>query len=307
MIGDFHFARPWWLLALVPVIALAWGIRRRQDAGRTWQGIVAPHLLRRLVHGRAERGRFSPLLMIFAGWILACIAVAGPVWRRAPAPFAEDTAALAIIVRVSPTMMTEDVQPSRLARSVEKIRDLLALRPGAKTALIAYSGSAHVVMPLTTDSGIVNMFAQALDPKIMPVDGDAAAAALRAADAALAGAGSGSILWITDSVSPAQAEALSSWRKQSRTEVRLFPPLLAGSELDAIRTDARAVDATLTPLAPDDSDVNALARAAKFASATSGELSARWEEDGYWMTPLLAALTLPFFRKGWMAQTADRA
>jgi Ca-activated chloride channel homolog len=46
------------------------------------------------------------------------------------------------------------------------------------------------------------------------------------------------------------------------------------------------------------------ARARKISSAATGELSDGWKESGYWLTPALAVLMLPFFRKGWMAETA---
>src|SRR5215475_317212 len=107
-------------------------------------------------------------------------------------PFADDVAALAIVVKVTPSMTTADVQPSRLARGVEKIEDLLKLRKGAKTSLVAYSGTAHVVMPSTTDGGIIATFAQALAPEIMPQDGDAVADAFRLADQTLSDSGGGS-------------------------------------------------------------------------------------------------------------------
>ena len=136
-------------------------------------------------------------------------------------------------------MNTEDVQPSRLTRATQKIHDLLKQRAGAKTSLIAYAGTAHVVMPETSDSTIIDAFAQALDPKIMPKAGDAAADALRLADQTLAGTGSGSILWITDSIAPEQAASLVAWRKSSNTPVRLLPPLLPGPELDALLSRAR--------------------------------------------------------------------
>ena len=307
MIGDFHFLRPWWLLALVPCILLVWAIRRRADAEQPWRGIVAPHLLPFLLQGEARHARFTPLHLIVLGWLVAVLAIAGPTWRREPAPFADDTAALAIVVKVTPSMMTEDVQPSRLARAVQKIHDLLAQRRGAKTALIAYAGSAHVVMPATTDEGIIDTFAQALDSKIMPGDGDVAAAALTLADQTLADAGSGSILWITDSIAPEQTELLEAWRRKSGTTVRLLAPLLPGDELRTVTERAKAANASPVALAADDSDVTTLARAAKFSTVAAGEKSDRWEESGYWLTPVLAALLLPFFRRGWMAPTANRA
>jgi len=307
MISDFHFLRPWWFLALLPVALVLLGIRHAQSSSRPWRGIIAPHLLPHLLGGQTERSRFGPQQFLALGWLLAVLALAGPTWRREPAPFAEDTAALAIVVKVTPSMKTEDVQPDRLSRAAEKIHDLLAQRRGAKTALIAYAGSAHAVMPATTDGGIIDTFAQALDPKIMPGDGDAAAEALKLADGALVDAGSGSILWITDSIAPEQAASLAQWRKSSSTTVRLLPPLLEGKEAETLRAAAKAVSADVVRLAADDADVNELAHAAKFASVGAGGKSDRWEESGYWLTPLLLIIGLPFFRRGWMATTGARA
>ena len=308
MIGDFHFIRPWWLLALAPLLLLVWALHRRQDAAEPWRGIIAPHLLPFLISGGGARSRrrVTPLVLIAVGWTLTTLATAGPTWRREPSPFADDTAPMAIVVKVTPSMATEDVAPSRLARSVQKVHDVLQQRRGAKTALIAYAGTAHRVMPVTTDGGIIDTFAQSLDPKIMPSpDGDAAAEAMKLADETLAGAGS--ILWIADAIAPDQTTALSAWRKNSRTPVRVLPPLLAGAELDALSAAARSVDADVIHLSADDADVSAIARAAKFAAVASSGQGDRWQESGYWLTPVLLMLLLPFFRKGWMAETASRA
>ena len=56
--------------------------------------------------------------------------MAGPAWREQDSPFTEDAAALVIVLEVTPSMRTTDVQPSRLERAVQKIHDLLAARRG---------------------------------------------------------------------------------------------------------------------------------------------------------------------------------
>jgi Ca-activated chloride channel family protein len=294
------------LLAFIPAALLWWGLRRHADARQVWRGIVAPHLLPHLLSGEERRARFGPLELVAIGWLAGVLVAAGPSWRRMPSPFAEDTAALAIVVKVTPSMLTEDVQPARLSRAVEKIHDLLVQRAGAKTALVAYAGTAHVVMPATTDAGIVETFAQALDPKIMPAEGDVAAKALLLAEQTLHDAGSGSILWITDNIAPEQETPLAVWRKASKTPVRLFPPLPSGSELDAVERAARAVKATSVHLTADDADARSLARAAKFSAVTIAGSGSRWEDGGYWFTPVLALMLLPFFRRGWMVRSAAR-
>jgi Ca-activated chloride channel homolog len=306
MIGAFHFLRPWAFAGLLPAVLLLWLIWRRQAVSRAWRGIVASHLLPYLVSDRRGGSGNIPIVLVAVGWTLTTFSLAGPTWRREPSPFADDTAALAIVLKVTPSMETEDVQPSRLARSVQKIHDLLVRRAGAKTALIAYSGSAHLVMPLTTDAAIIDLFAGALDPKLMPSEGDAAADAMKLADQAIREAGSGSILWITDNIAPEEREPLGRWRKSSGTPVRLLPPLYGGAELAKLQNAASAARPSLVRLTADDADVDALAREAKFSNVGSGEKGRRWEEGGYWLVPFLAVIMLPFARRGWMVSTAAR-
>jgi Ca-activated chloride channel family protein len=298
MIQDFHFLRPWWLAMLLPAIALWWTLRRGQDDLRGWRGVIAPHLLPYLVSQRPARQRFGPAELLGLGWLVAVMAIAGPAWRREPAPFADDVAALSIVVKVTASMTTEDVPPNRLARGIEKLQDLLALRRGAKTSLVAYAGTAHIVMPTTTDSGVIGIFAQALNPKIMPRDGDAVAEAFGLADQTLAESG-GSILWITDGAASG-APGLATWRAKSTTPVRVLATLPDGVELSSLSEQAERIGATLVRLTADDADVQQLARAARFVPASAGQQSDRWQESGYWLTPLVALITLVFFRRGWM-------
>lgn len=299
-LAQFHFMRPLWLLALVPAGLLWWALQRQADAGRAWRGIIDPHLLEFLWGGERQRKRFGPLAWIGLSWLVLILAIAGPSWRHEPSPFADDTAALAIVLRVSPSMATEDVQPSRQERAALKVHELLKARGRAKASLVAYDGTAHVVMPATADGGIIDTFAGALTPEVMPESGDAAAEALALADQTLAAAGGGSIVWLTDGISPGQASALEQWRAQSATRVRLWPPLLPGAERDALETVASAVDARIEYLTADDSDVQSLANAARFAPAAASGDDTRWAEGGYWLTPLIAAMMLLFFRRGWM-------
>ncbi|QJE98834.1 VWA domain-containing protein [Luteolibacter luteus] len=306
MIADFHFLRPWWLLALLPALLLAWGIRQRTDGALPWRGIVAEHLVPYLVTKGGQLTTRWPLRLLLAGWISAILVLAGPAWKREPSLFADDVAALAVVVKVSPSMQTEDLPPNRMARSVQKVHDLLSRRGAAKSALIAYAGSAHVVMPATSDAGIIDIFAAPLEPGIMPQEGDSAAEALKLADTVLAGAGGGSILWITDGIAPEQAAELAKWRKSSHTPVKLLAPLGESPELKALRDAADTMEAQVVMLSADDSDIAVLERAAKFSAPAPGNEDARWKESGYALLPLLALMLLPFFRKGWMPTIAAR-
>ncbi len=118
---------------------------------------IAPHLAA-LTIGREGRNRMSaPDLLIGAAMLLA-LAAAGPAWRPAPSPFVTETAPLVIALDLSPSMTGTDVAPSRLERAKQKIRDLIALRAGVRVALVAYAGTAHLVMPLTEDPTVLLPF-----------------------------------------------------------------------------------------------------------------------------------------------------
>lgn len=307
MISDFHFLRPWWLAALIPLALMVWALRRASDASTPWRGIVADHLLPYLVQGTAVKRRLGPWWLVVASAILGVVILAGPAWKREPSPFADDVAALAIVIRISPSMQTEDIAPNRLARSVEKIHDLLERRGGSKAALIAYAGSAHLVMPPTVDAEIIDSFAGSLDPKIMPEEGDAAADALKLADQTLATVGGGSILWITDEVSPDQVAAVSTWRSKTHTPVRVLAPVSDEAALKDLRSHTESGSSDLIPLAPDDSDIDRLERLSKFSAPAPQDGGDRWQDSGYWLMPLLLLLVLPFFRKGWMQSLAARS
>lgn len=305
MIGDFHFLRPWWLLALPLALAIVWLLKRSSDPHSMWKGIVADHLLPHLVRGGEGKASRGPYVWLVAAMVISCLVLAGPSWRKEKSPFADDAAPLAVVVQVSPSMKTEDLAPDRLTRSMQKVHDLLARRPGSKAALIAYAGSAHLVMPPTIDASIIDTFAASLDPKIMPSQGDSAAEAFALADKTLAGVGGGSILWITCDVEGSQIDVIRHWRRSSKTPVELLAPLADPKPLEHA---ADAADARIIALSPDDSDVITLEHASKSVPVSgTAEGAGRWRDEGYPLTFLILVLVLPFFRRGWMPSLVARA
>jgi Ca-activated chloride channel homolog len=99
MIEEFHFLRPWAFLALFPAFLLLWLIHCRQNFSRTWRGVVAPHLFPYLLTGENRRSQSLPFKFLGIGWLISILALAGPTWRREPSPFADDLAALAIVLK----------------------------------------------------------------------------------------------------------------------------------------------------------------------------------------------------------------
>ena len=68
---------------------------------------------------------------------------------------------MVVALDLSEAMLVQDIQPSRLERAQQKARDILAGRRGARTGLLAYAGSAHVVLPLCDDPSVFEEFLRA--------------------------------------------------------------------------------------------------------------------------------------------------
>ena len=297
---NVHLLRPWAVLLLIPAFALWWLGRQAADTTRRWREAIDPALLKLLVVGGTRRG-LGPHDILLVGWIVGTVAIAGPTWQRAPSPFAEQPPAM-IVLKVAPSMTTPDLAPTRLDRARQKIADLLKARDGMPAGLVAYSGSAHLVLPPTPDRDVVVGMAGALAPNVMPREGDRLADAVALAAKVLRDGGQGgSIVVVADTVAPGQAEAL----RQAAPGVPVIfyamapaPAVEADGNLAAAVT---ALDARLVPAAVDNADVQDVARRLADAPAgpTVGEAE-RWQEAGYWLTPLVALIALLWFRRGWV-------
>ena len=178
MIAEFTFLRPWWLLALAALPLLWFALRGDGGLQRSWARAVDAHLLEHLVAGR-ETPRRWPAAVLALGWIVACIALAGPAWERLPTPLYRNQNARVIALELSPSMLAADLKPNRLTRARFAIRDLLDARGDGQVALLGYSGDAFVVAPMTDDAETVRNLLGELDPAIMPVAGNETAIAIR--------------------------------------------------------------------------------------------------------------------------------
>ena len=301
---DFHFLRPLWLLAVLPALAVWWGLWRQQDRAAAWRQVVDSHLLEHLIVGESTRRRLRPIQLLLMIWIICTVALAGPAWRMEPSPFADDEAGLVVLLKVSGTMLASDVQPSRLERAKHKLRDLLELRKGSSTGLIVYSGSAHLVMPLTRDDRIVSTMAEDLTPELMPVDGDALVRALQLAEQVLAKSGvPGSALIIADKVSPSQVQILST--AEIALPVQFLSVQSQSTPVDSgLQSAASRLNAPVAELTVDAADVERVARRAqsRFKAVSATNEGTRWRDAGYALLPLIALFALMWSRRGWLVR-----
>lgn len=329
---NFHFLRPWWLIALA-ALPLLWKVLsgRGSDAG-AWRGVVDADLLEHLlVRGGDAAPSKLPRWLAMIGWTLACLALAGPAWEQLPQPLYQNRAARVIALELSSTMSAQDIKPSRFERARFKISDILKRSGDSQTALIAYSGEAFVVAPLTDDANTVANLVDSLDPSVMPISGNATGNAIDLAVKLIHGAGlhDGEIVLLADAVSN-DADAAARRARAAGMRVSIIGvgseqgapvPLIQGGFLknssgdiilpkldnDALAAVTRDGGGRYSPITTDANDLdNVLDDLAPHAVAQSQTPQAqqattlRYRDRGPWLILLLLPLALSGFRRGWL-------
>lgn len=327
---DFHFLRPWWLLAFLPLAALLWFLRRHGRGNGDWREIcdadLLPHILIGTVTPTARR---ATGLLALAG-ALALLALAGPAWERLPLPVFRNLSALVIVLDLSTAMDAADLKPSRLERARYRIADLLRARKDGQTALVVYAGDAFTVTPLTDDVGTITAQLSALSTGLMPAQGVRPdlgliragellrQSGLKSGDILLAGSGEGvagametaaglhgegyrvSVLGVGTAEGAPISLPQGGFLKDERGDILL--PKLDMPALQAIASAGGGRYDGLEAADPAAYLAYLERRTAVEAPGGSGETLRLelWEDRGVWLLPLLLPLAALAFRRGWL-------
>ncbi len=154
------FGLPWLLLLLaaVPLAAVAvarWLTWRRRARGR-FGGIGAEG------PGARMALLLSPSLLL-AALVLAAMAAARPQFGRDESQVEERGIDLAIVLDVSTSMLSDDADPSRLARAQAEIDALLGDLRGDRVGLVVFARQPLLRSPLTTDLAALRGLVQGVD------------------------------------------------------------------------------------------------------------------------------------------------
>lgn len=329
-----HFIRPklLWLLLAVPIIYLSF--YRRDDVRARWRRYIDSELLDHLIVRHRRRWRFRPVHMACLLIILGTIAIAGPTWKREQPPFTEDKAPLVIALDLSNTMDAIDLDPSRLERAKLKLRDLLQVRNGGRTALFVYAGTTHLVLPFTTDYSLFDLYLSSLSTSLMPRQGKNTTTALKTIQDFLKDEPvPGTILFVTDGIEPKAFPARRSFvsHDQEQNDVLVMgvgtstggPVRTAGnrfltdssgrrlySKLDvgALRS-LKQLNISATTLTLNDDDIMWVQRHVQhhLQAVQQRGSKTRWIDEGYWLTIPIAVIAVFWFRKGWTVRRSSAA
>ena len=330
LISDFHFIRPLWLLGVIPAALCLLMINKLAYQAGNWGKVISAELLPFLMQSDAQsENRLTRGFMVGAAscWLLFCLALAGPSWNQLPQPVHKEDAALVIMLDLSPSMLAEDVTPSRLIKARYKMIDILKSRQQGFTGLVVYGGEAFTVSPLTEDSNTIISLVPTFHPALLPTYGSNTEDGIDSAIDLIKNAGyqQADILLITDGVSREAFRDISSQLNGRNVRLHILGvgtsegapiPLVNGGfvkdkngsillpKLDrsALQQLADLGGGKFATLSTDDSDINHLLQAIASDFTDTKEVSDQtfdiWEDYGYWLILLLLPLLLASFRKG---------
>jgi Ca-activated chloride channel family protein len=331
ILSDFHFVRPFWFLGLLPIL-LIWLLYKSQNKGSGgWRGVIDPVLANYLIdRGEVASGfkKRMQFLLWLTAWVLACTALAGPAWEKLPEPVAKKTSALIIVLDLSPSMLAQDIKPSRILRARYKLIDILKLRKEGLTALVVYAGSAHLVSPLTDDSKTIINLVNSLDPTMMPTLGSNIEEAIEISTEITANSGlsRADILLVTDGVDRRAFSTIETivninglfrvsilgigteqgapiplsyggFLKDQRGNI-LIPKL----EPESLKKLAEKTGGVYQSMASDNNDINLLLKHTLISMPNEIRETERsfdvWNDQGYWLIIILLPLIILAFQRG---------
>ena len=339
-IQQLHFLRPeyLWLLPLIVTAFIALYLLRSKSS--QWYDVIDPslieHLLDNTANQQANRRTSLPLISAALACCIAIIALAGPSWEKLPSVTEQKNDAMIIIADLTLSMHATDIKPSRLIRTRYKLLELLKQRKAGQTALIAYSGDAHIVSPLTDDASTIAALIPSLSPEIMPSIGSNAIAAFNQATQLLKNSGisQAKIVWFTDEALPSDLTAINKILNNANKQLIIIGvgskaggpvPLPSGKFVKD--TSGRIVNAPLSrdrlkniaaytggvylDLQSDNSDIDIILSESLFDPLSSTEnteksdtknsnISDTWQDRGGYTALLLLPFALLAFRRGWM-------
>ncbi len=159
-----------YLLFVIPILVLLflyvqyWKQKKQREFGDL-------ELIKKL---SPEKSIFKPILkigVVLLGMTFLIIALVNPKMGTKMEKVKRQGIDIVFAIDVSKSMLAEDVAPNRLEKSKQIVSQLINQLGSDRIGIIAYSGSAFPVLPMTSDYGVAKMFLQTMNPGMISSQG----------------------------------------------------------------------------------------------------------------------------------------
>ena len=172
-----RFAEPnfLWALFTLPLFLLLfiYAYHRRKKLASRFASIS---MLPKIATSLSPWRRAIKTSLLLLGLAFLILALARPQWGRQMEHIERKGLDVLLLQDISLSMLAEDVKPNRLVRSRHEISAFLDTLSGDRVGLVAFSGEAQTLVPLTLDYGTVQLILRDLEPGWLLPGTDLAAA-----------------------------------------------------------------------------------------------------------------------------------
>lgn len=160
----FYFLIVIAVMALLFVYVQFWKRKKQREFGDL-------ELIKKL---SPERSVFKPILklvVVLLGMTCLVVGLVNPKIGTKMETVKREGIDIIFAVDVSKSMLAEDVAPNRLEKSKQLVSQIINNLGNDRVGIIAYSGSAFPVLPITTDYSVAKMFLQTMNPGMISTQG----------------------------------------------------------------------------------------------------------------------------------------
>jgi Ca-activated chloride channel family protein len=159
-----------YLLFIIPILVVLflyvqfWKRKKQQEFGDL-------DLIQKL---SLEKSTFKPILktvLFLLGLTFIIIGLVNPKMGTKVEKVKRQGIDIVFAVDISKSMLAEDVAPNRLEKSKQLVSQLINQLGSDRIGIIAYSGSAFPVLPMTSDYAVAKMFLQSMKPGMISSQG----------------------------------------------------------------------------------------------------------------------------------------
>ena len=164
-------------LLLVPVfIILFWlYLSWKQRALKAFGDLS---IIRQLMPDTSKSRPILKFILLMLGFISLVIGLADPQIGSKLEEAKRKGVDIMVCLDVSYSMLSQDIQPSRLERAKFAISKLIDRLDNDRLGIVIFAGEAFTQLPITSDHGAAKMFASTIGTDLMPVQGTAIGAAI---------------------------------------------------------------------------------------------------------------------------------
>ncbi|MEC4050145.1 VWA domain-containing protein [Flavobacterium sp. SUN046] len=158
------------LLIVIPVVALLflyvqfWKNKKQKEFGDV-------ELIQKL---SPQKSVFKPILkmvLFLLGVTSIIIGIVNPMMGTKMEKVKRQGIDIVFAVDISKSMLAEDVAPSRLEKSKQLVSQMINQLGSDRIGIIAYSGNAFPILPMTSDYSVAKMFLQSMNPGMISSQG----------------------------------------------------------------------------------------------------------------------------------------